>query len=255
MSLATIIGLLSGFALIIAAMILGGSPASFVDGPAMLIVLGGTFAITLASFSLREMLGAVGVVLRTLMRRTMAPRRAALQIMELADRARSDGVLALQPALERLAGEPFLRQAVALVIDGTAGDDVERILQREVAATTQRQHGSAQVFRRAAEVAPAMGLIGTLVGLVQMLSHLDDPASIGPAMAIALLTTFYGAVLAYMVFAPLATKLERHSEQEALVRNVYVTGMASIGRRENPRRLEMLLNAMLPPAHRVQYFD
>jgi len=100
-----------------------------------------------------------------------------------------------------------------------------------------------------------MGLIGTLIGLVQMLGNLDDPSTIGPAMAVALLTTFYGAVLANMVFSPMASKLERNSTEEAMVNTVYMMGAASIGRQENPRRLEMLLNSILPPSKRVQYFD
>ena len=105
------------------------------------------------------------------------------------------------------------------------------------------------------EFSPAMGLIGTLIGLVQMLGNLGDPSTIGPAMAVALLTTFYGAVLANMVFLPLASKLERNSKEEALVSNIYLMGAASIGRQENPRRLEMLINSLLPPSQRVRYFD
>jgi chemotaxis protein MotA len=119
----------------------------------------------------------------------------------------------------------------------------------------QRHHKSASVLKKAAEFAPAMGLIGTLIGLVQMLGNLDDPASIGPSMAVALLTTFYGAVLANMVFSPMASKLERNSGEEAIVNSIYVMGASSIGRQENPRRLEMLLNSVLPPAKRIQYFD
>jgi len=111
------------------------------------------------------------------------------------------------------------------------------------------------VLRKAAEFAPAMGLIGTLIGLVQMLGNLDDPSTIGPAMAVALLTTFYGAVLANMVFSPMASKLERNSAEESMVNTIYMMGAASIGRQENPRRLEMLLNSILPPGKRVQYFD
>ena len=100
-----------------------------------------------------------------------------------------------------------------------------------------------------------MGLIGTLVGLVQMLGNLDDPSSIGPAMAVALLTTFYGAILATMVFNPLASKLERNSDAEAMVNQIYAIGATSISRQENPRRLEMMLNTILPPVKRVNYFD
>ena len=100
-----------------------------------------------------------------------------------------------------------------------------------------------------------MGLIGTLVGLIQMLGNLEDPSTIGPAMAVALLTTFYGAILANMVFTPLASKLERNASEDTLINHLYVMASASIGRQENPRRLEMLLNTILPPGHRVEYFN
>ncbi|MDP6691732.1 MAG: MotA/TolQ/ExbB proton channel family protein [Alphaproteobacteria bacterium] len=254
-SLTTVIGLLAGFALVAAAMFWGGSPSSFFDGPALLIVFGGTFAVTLASFSLTDMIRAGGAIGQVIIQRHHNPSRAAYQIVELAEQARSDGVLGIQDRLGKLKSDPFLLKAMSLVVDGTPGETVESILRREVDTNAGRQQTSADVFRKAAEVSPAMGLIGTLVVLDQMLGNLNDPSSIGPAMAIALLTTFYGAVLANMVFAPLATKLERSSDGEALIHNVYLVGAASIGRQENPRRLEMLLNAMLPPTHRIKYFD
>jgi chemotaxis protein MotA len=128
-------------------------------------------------------------------------------------------------------------------------------MRRDLQATLQRHAKGAGVLRKAAEYAPAMGLIGTLIGLVQMLGNLDDPSAIGPAMAVALLTTFYGAVLANMLLSPLAAKLERNSEDEALLNLVYLTAAVSMGRQENPRRLEMLLNSILPPAKRVHYFN
>ncbi|MCW8835765.1 MAG: MotA/TolQ/ExbB proton channel family protein, partial [Rhodospirillales bacterium] len=137
----------------------------------------------------------------------------------------------------------------------TPGEEVEAIMRQDMHATIQRHSKSTNVLRKAAEFAPAMGLIGTLIGLVQMLGNLDDPSTIGPSMAVALLTTFYGAVLANMVFMPLASKLERNSGEEALVNNVFLLGATSIGRQENPRRLEMLLNSLLPPTKRVRYFD
>ncbi|HLF58773.1 MAG TPA: MotA/TolQ/ExbB proton channel family protein, partial [Alphaproteobacteria bacterium] len=121
--------------------------------------------------------------------------------------------------------------------------------------TSARHIKGASVLRKGAEVAPAMGLIGTLVGLVQMLGRLDDPGTIGPAMAVALLTTFYGAVLANVVLAPLASKLERNSREELLVKHIFLMAASSIARQENPRRLEMLLNSVLPPSKRVQFFD
>ncbi|MBK1697696.1 flagellar motor protein MotA [Rhodovibrio salinarum] len=252
---ATILGTLGGFALIVAAMVLGGSPGAFVDVPAMLIVLGGSFLITTVSFSFKEILKAQKVMLKAVAYQQREPQDAALQVLHLAELARKNGALGMEAHMKDFRNEPFLKKAMDLVIDGTTGEEVERVMLREAESTVYRHNRSAGVLRRAGEVAPAMGLIGTLVGLVQMLGNLEDPSSIGPAMAVALLTTFYGAVLANMVFLPLANKLERNSGLEAMVNQIYAMGAASIGRQENPRRLETMLNSILPPAQRVNYFD
>ena len=255
MDLATVFGLLVSFGLLLLAIVLGGSFVAFMNVPSLLIVLGGTFAITMMCFSLSEVVRAQSVILKAIFHQIVDPGRAALAVMDLAERARKDGVLGLQNLIAGFEPNSFLHKAMLLVLDGTPGDEVERILSRDVSAMTARHLKSASVLRKAAEVSPAMGLIGTLVGLVQMLSNLDDPSNIGPAMAVALLTTFYGAILANMVFAPLAAKLEGNSEEEALLNNVYAMAAASISRQENPRRLEMLLNTVLPPSKRLQYYD
>jgi chemotaxis protein MotA len=142
-----------------------------------------------------------------------------------------------------------------MVVEGMAADEIKRVLERDAAEMTVRHQRSAGVLRKAAEVAPAMGLIGTLIGLVQMLAHLDNPATIGPAMAVALLTTFYGAILACMLFAPLAAKLERLAEDDIEITDICVAAALSMARQENPRHLEMMINAILPPAERVRHFD
>ncbi len=129
------------------------------------------------------------------------------------------------------------------------------MLGTEIEATSERLTRSANVLRRAAEVAPAMGLIGTLVGLVQMLANLKDPNAIGPAMAVALLTTFYGAVLAYMVFAPVAAKVDRNAADERQIQQIYMVAASSIARQENPRQLETLLNTVLPPWQRLDHYS
>ncbi len=253
--LATIIGLISGFGLIIAAIFLGGDPLSFVNPPSILIVIGGTFAITSMCFSVKEMANTSTVIGKTFFYSAKDPADAAVQVLQVAELARRQGVLSLQNILPPLKSDPFLYKGMAMVVDGTPGEEVELILRRDLSATQQRHHKSASVLRKAAEYSPAMGLIGTLIGLVQMLGNLEDPATIGPAMAVALLTTFYGAVLANMVFSPMASKLDRNSAEEAMINTIFMMGAASIGRQENPRRLEMLLNSILPPAKRVQYFD
>ncbi|SLN69538.1 motility protein A [Oceanibacterium hippocampi] len=254
MDIATIIGLFGAFGLVGAAIAVGGSVLAFINVPSMLIVVAGTFLVTMMCFSLNEVIRAQGLILKTLFFRITDPEDAAHDMLELAEKARKEGVLVLQKTVDNYLDEPFLHKALLLVVDGLPGDDVERVLQRDLAAMTQRHQRGAGILRKAAEIAPAMGLIGTLVGLVQMLSNLNDPASIGPAMAVALLTTFYGALLANMVFSPLAAKLERNSEAETVLCKIYTQAAVSIGRQENPRRLEMILNTMLPPAQRLEYF-
>ena len=253
--LATVLGVTGAFAVIIAAMVLGGSPGSFVDIPAILIVFGGTFLVTTASFTFEEVIRAQGVMLRAVIYHAETPVDAARRALFLADRARRIGPLNLEEAARDLRPSRFLRLALQLIADQLPSTEVERILTHERQATLERHTRSAGVLRRAAEVAPAMGLIGTLVGLVQMLGNLDDPSTIGPSMAVALLTTFYGAVMANMVFHPLASKLERNSDVEALVNQIYQMAALSIGRQENPRRLEVMINTVLSPHHRVSYFD
>ena len=251
---ATVLGLAAGFGLVIGAMAIAGSTRSFLDMPALLIVLGGTFGITTVCFSLREIAHLPRVIGKTLLRSVPDARVTAIHMLGLADLARRHGILGLDKLLAEMDHEPFVQRAVAMAVDGIPVEEIRRVLQREINEMTARHANAAGILRKAAEVAPAMGLIGTLIGLVQMLGNLQDPSTIGPGMAVALLTTFYGAVLATMVFAPLAAKLERNTAEERLVANVYMLTAESICRKENPRRLEMLLNAMLPPARRIQYF-
>ena len=255
LDLATLLGVLGAFAIIAAAMVLGGSPRSFVDLPAILIVFGGTLLVTTASFSLTEMRGARSVAWRAVVYNAEHPTAAARRILYLADKARHRGALALAEMGNGLSQSRFLTQAVQLVADGMPVEEIKQILTLELDATQRRHARAASILRRAGEVSPAMGLIGTLVGLIQMLGNLDDPSTIGPSMAVALLTTFYGAILANMLFNPLASKLERNSLIEATVNEIYAMGAVSISRQENPRRLEMRINSILSPAERVNFFD
>lgn len=252
--IATLFGIVGAFALIAAAIVLGGSPFAFVDLPSIFIVLGGTFGVTTACYSFRDIGTAFRVVLSTVFHHSREPSAAALHVLQLAQVSRRKGLLALEPYVPRLLNEEVLHKGLKMLLDGTTGDDIERIMQGEMQAAARRHVRTIGVLRKAAEISPAMGLIGTLVGLVQMLGNLNDPSAIGPSMAVALLTTFYGAVLANMVFTPLAAKLERNSSEEALINHIYVMAAASMGRHENPRRLEMLLNTILPPDQRVEYF-
>ncbi len=253
---ATIIGLTAAIGLIGLAIVFGGSASAFFDLPSLMIVLGGTFAVTTICFSFKDVSHTIGVIGSTIVHRERNAHDVAFTMLELADYCRKHGVLGLQGVgLARFAAEPFLHKGLGLVIDGLPEKEIGDILDEEQAGTTARVYRSAGVLRKAAEIAPAMGLIGTLIGLVHMLGHLGDPKSIGPAMALALLTTFYGAVLANMVFNPLASKFERNAAEEHLIQHLQALGILSIARKENPRRLEMLLNSALPPDGKVHFFD
>jgi chemotaxis protein MotA len=149
----------------------------------------------------------------------------------------------------------FLKQSMQLVADGFLPQDIEFFLTQEIQTSVEKHKAAASVLRRASEIAPGMGLIGTLVGLVQMLSQLNSPETIGPAMAVALLTTFYGAIMGTVVLAPLAAKVERNANEDMLLKNLIITGATSMARQENPRRLEILLNSLLPERLRIRYFN
>lgn len=255
LDLATVLGLAVGLTLLLAALAYGGRIASFFDLPSTLIVIGGTLAITAVSFTPADLKAAGGSLGRTMIASGLDVRSAANAALSLAEHARKYGALSLQPLLRTTRGWPVMHRAVGLMVDGVPADDAERILRTEIDSNLGRARMAAAVLRRAAEVAPAMGLIGTLVGLVQMLGSLSDPASIGPAMAVALITTFYGAILGSMVLSPLAAKIDRNAERDALVEGLFLMAAGSVARQENPRRLEMLINTVLPPELRVSHYD
>ncbi len=254
MDIATLLGLLLGFGLVGGAIASGGSMGAFIDVPSILIVICGTFAITMVSYTLPEMIKAQGLYMKTLFFKMADPIESCKQLLEMAQKARANGLLAIQEDVDKLDDE-FLKSSLTQAVDGANPEVVEGLMKADTANMVDRHEKGYGILLKAAEVAPAMGLIGTLIGLVQMLGNLSDPSAIGPAMAVALLTTMYGAVIANMVFMPLAGKLELNSQKEYLVRKIYMTGVLSIVRQENPRQLEVMLNTLLPPAQRIQFFD
>ncbi len=253
--LSTLAGILTAFGLIGMAIAYGGALESFLDIPSILIVVLGTTALIIASFSFKDVFKAFGLTARTIIYPEENPTRSAASLVRLADESRRNGVLAIQSQTESLHHSSFAYKALNLAVDGMEAPQIERTLAQDIAARSQRHSRGIAVLRKGADIAPAMGLIGTLIGLVQMLGNLDDPSSIGPAMAVALLTTMYGAILAFLVFSPLATKLERLSENELLLHQMYLRGAISIAAKENPRRLEENLNSILPAEQRISYFS
>lgn len=255
LDMATVLGLFSVLAFIALAIYIGQSDANFFNVPSFLIVICGTIAATSISYTAEE-LGKAGTIIgKTIVRVSYDHAKLSRSLLDLSLLARKRGVLALSAYQDELQKIPYLNHVIQMVVDGYKADDIERLLQQEIYASIERHKRSASITRRASEVAPAMGLIGTLVGLVQMLADLENPETIGPAMAIALLTTFYGAILGTIIMAPLAIKLEKNSADESLAKTLMATAAISIARQENPRRLEMLLNSELPPSEQINYFE
>lgn len=251
---ATVIGLAGGLVLVAIAIALGGSAGAFFNIPGLLIVVGGTVAVTTVCFTMTDVARTIAIIGSTFLARERDPQDVAYTMLEVSDYCRKHGVLRLQgQPLQRFVKEPLLFKALSMLVEGLPEKDISDILNEDLAATTARVQRSANVLRKAAEISPAMGLIGTLIGLVQMLGNLSDPSVIGPAMAVALLTTFYGVVLANMVFNPLAAKLERNAAEEHLIGYIYTLSTLSIIRKDAPRRLEMLLNSALPPESKVRF--
>ncbi len=253
--MSTILGMLTAFLLVLGAIFIGGSPMAFINLQGVLIVVLGTFAVTAISFRMAEMASLPANIWALLRHGQREPMDEAIKVMKIAVEVRKqNNMLILEKLLPKLKDTPFLMKALQLVVDDTQPDEIEQIMRKEASATSARHMRAVDFLRRAGDVAPAMGLIGTLIGLVRMLGSLNDPTAIGPAMAVALLTTFYGAVMAHLVFIPLAAKTEHCASEEALVNNLYSMAATSVSRKENPRRLEMLLNTVLPPAKRITFF-
>ena len=255
LDLTTVLGLVLTFVLIAGAIMIGKSDANFFNIPSFLIVILGTMTVTSISFSWEELLNAGKIIGNSLFRKKHRASLMAKQLLDIAVLAKKRGILALASVESELKKDPHLYKAAQIVTDGYEVNDIERILSQDLDSLVERHRRSANILRRAAEIAPAMGLIGTLIGLVQMLANLQNPDTIGPAMAVALLTTFYGAILGTAVLSPMAAKLERNSNEEATIRSLIMIAMSSIARQDNPRRLEMLLNSELPPSEQIKYFD
>ncbi|MFG6175651.1 MotA/TolQ/ExbB proton channel family protein [Halomonas sp. THAF12] len=247
MDLATLIGLAGAIILVGTAVALGASPVIFFNPLSLLIVFGGTLCVVMAKFSLAQLKQALRATSRAFKFQLPDTTASIDELVALAKTARQKGLLALEG---EQASSPFLQQGLQMLADGFDDQTLRELLQKERLLTLERNQFGANLFSAMAEVAPAMGMIGTLVGLVQMLANMSDPSSIGPAMAVALLTTLYGAMLATMVANPIAAKLSLRTSQEARMQALWIDALIAIKRETNPRVIEQMLSLYLPPEQR-----
>ena len=244
------LGVILGFGLIYLGIYLnGGGVSLFLDLPSLLIVLGGTVASTLINFKIDQVIGVAKLLWIALTRRGTSPSEAIRLLVGFAEKARREGLLAMEEEAEQL-DDHFLKKGIRLVVDGTDPETVRQIMDIELTFLEERHRLGHQIFEHMGTMAPAFGMLGTLIGLVIMLGHIDEPDRIGPAMAVALITTFYGLILANLVFVPIAGKLRVKTEEEVLLREVMIEGILSIQAGENPHIVEQKLHSFLPPKDR-----
>ncbi|MEC8823821.1 flagellar motor protein PomA [Marinobacter sp. bablab_jr008] len=252
MDFATLIGLIGAILLISSAIILGASPGMFINPPSLLIVIGGTLLVVLAKFSLAQFFDAFKVAARAFKFKLPETQASIEELVEIASIARKEGVLGIEG---REVSSPFLGQGIQMLVDGQDGNTIKQLLNKERLMTLEHNRSGAKVFTAMADVAPAMGMIGTLIGLVQMLSNMEDPKSIGPAMAVALLTTLYGAMIATMIATPIADKLSLRMTEEARMQSLYIDALVAIQEGTNPRIIEQMLSSYLSPKERARNGD
>jgi len=250
LDLGIVIGLVAGIALIFAGIAAsGGSLMSFVDTGSVLIVVGGTIASAFIHFKPDQMIGVPRLLRVALSKARETPRSAINLLVGLAEKARREGLLAMEDEAEKI-DDAFLRKGIRLVVDGTDPETVRQILDIELTFLEERHRAGQHIFEYMGAVAPAFGMVGTLIGLIIMLGSLNNPDAVGPAMAVALITTFYGVILAHLVFNPIAGKLRVRSEEEVLLREVMIEGILSIQAGENPHIVRQKLESFLSPAIR-----
>jgi len=250
MDLNTIVGAVLCFGLILVAMAVGpGGVGIFLHVPSLAIVFGGTFAVTMMAFPGADLKPIVRVMMVTAIHKSSTPASEIERIVNYANLARRDGLLALESKLQEV-DDQFFAKGVQLVIDGFGADTVRDIMELEADWQARRHSSGKKILDQMGAFAPAFGMIGTLVGLVQMLQDLSDPASIGIGMATALLTTLYGAIAANMLFLPLAGKLEMRAKTEALLRSLMIEGIVAIQSGEKPALIKEKLKGYLAPSQR-----
>lgn len=247
MDLGTVIGMLGAIGFVVMSMLMSGELGMFINIPSVLIVFGGSLFVVLSQYTLGQFFGAGKIAGKAFMFKIDTPEALIEKIVEMADAARKGGFLALE---EAEIANAFMQKGVDMLVDGHDVDVVRETMAKDISMTTQRHEFGATIFKNMGDVAPAMGMIGTLIGLVAMLSNMDDPKAIGPAMAVALLTTLYGAFFANVVCLPMAIKLNNRAEEEKINQSLVLDGIVGIADGQNPRVIEGILKNYLAESKR-----
>jgi len=247
MDIASVIGVVSGMGFVLGTILLGGSIMMFVNIPSILIVMGGTVAATMVGYPLKDVLSIFKTGMKIFIFKIQAPDEIITNLVETSNKARKGGLLSIEGDIQNTP-DPYLAQALQMTVDGVKTADIAAIMQKKMALTKKTLDTGADILSSMGAYAPAFGMIGTLIGLVQMLANLDDPSSIGPKMAVAMITTFYGAVLANLFFIPMADKMSGRNEEEITNMNIIFEGIISIREGEHPKLMEDKLNIYLGDA-------
>lgn len=252
MDIASVVGMALSWILVIMGIVQGGDPGAFIDAASVLITLGGALGATILSNPL-ERFKNVGKIAKNVFFTEQIDMVGLIQtLVSFAEKARREGLLSLEEDASQI-NDVFMKKAIQLVVDGTDPELVKSILDTEIGLLEERHAANAGMFDVLAAMGPAFGMIGTLIGLINMLGSLDDPDALGPGMAVALITTMYGSMLANMVAIPLSNKLKVASGREVLAREMMVEGILAIQAGENPRIVEEKLKVFLPPSARVVF--
>lgn len=247
MDMTTLIGIAAGFACVFISIMQSGKISYFINGPSIFIVIGGVLFATLASFPLQRLRNLVKALRNAFKKETTDINNDVEMLINLANIARREGILALEESADD-ATEPFLKKGIMLIVDGTDPELIKGIMETELAFIRERHADSRVILDAMASYSPAFGMIGTLIGLINMLQSLTDMSSLGPNMSVALVTTFYGSMLANLVFSPLSKKLKAAGNREYLRKELILEGLLSIQNGENPRIIREKLNAFLSRA-------
>jgi chemotaxis protein MotA len=254
MDLGSVIGIVLILGLLFSAMAMGVGIGAYIDVPSALIVIGGSIGALLVSFRLETMKQFTKIFMIAIKPPQEDKGELIKKLVEFATSARRDGILSLEAAANQ-EENAFLKKGLSMAVDGNEPDAIRELLEIEMEQTSTRHKVHASIFDQWAGLAGAMGMIGTLIGLVAMLLNMADPSAIGPSMAVALLTTMYGAMIGNIFGTPIANILNIRNDEEDLVRQMILEGIMSIQAGDNPRTLEGKLLSFLPPAERVSQFE